>query len=379
MRKRAIPSMIAGRYRVEEMVGVGQTGGVVLRAFDLETASMVVVRSPFVEDGFEQRPEHERAAAVARFTAETEELAKVTKSSLDVEQLLGAGVEESGGEVFPYCVFEWLSGQSLEQHLAERPEPLSIVETVSILAPAARALGAAHALGIAHRDVRPANLWLAEGGGRTTLKVAAFGLATSFGATLAPSPFDPAYGAPEHFKKTYGNVDARTDVYGLALAMVEVLSGARALDGQNETELYLATCNLGKRPTPRARGAQVSPAVDAVFQQALAVDPKRRWPNASAFWDALLPVVAELAPSPPSALPVSEPPPRGSVKSASTTPSRKPSTPAARPPRHTRAGSRRIFWLALALGFGLAVGILGAKRVRDARRTAPTSAPVLSP
>lgn len=290
-----------GRYRVEAVLGEAHAGGSVFRGRDAAAGSTVVVRCPALPEGLEGEA---LETALDAFLAEAAMLARIGQGSNDVERLLASGVAQlSAGQRVPYTVFEWLAGRSLERHIAERGARsdgggASIGEALVILEPAARALSIAHAMGTAHRDVRPANLWLAEIGGRTTLKVAAFGLAARIGR--GETAFAPEYGAPEHFKKSYGPIGPATDVYGLALCVIELVSGRRALTGEDAGELYLATSDLARRPSLRAHGSHVSDAVESVLQRALAVDPKRRWANARELWDALVSAVPEMTPAPPS-------------------------------------------------------------------------------
>ncbi len=290
-------TILDGRYRVEAVLGAAHAGGTVFRGRDASAGSTVVVRCPAIPDGLEGAA---LDAALEAFAVEAAQLAKIGQGSKDVERLLASGVAERSedGARVPYTIFEWLAGRSLERHLAERASSGSISDALVLLEPAARALSIAHAMGASHRDVRPANLWLAEIGGRTALKVAAFGLATRIGP--GDTAFAPDYGAPEHFKRSYGAIGPATDVYGLALCVIEMVTGKRALEGKDAGELYLATSNLGRRPTLRAHGSHVSDAVEAVLQRALAVDPKRRWQSAREMWDALLAAMPELTPAPPS-------------------------------------------------------------------------------
>ena len=295
-REDILGTILDGRYRVEAVLGAAHAGGTVFRGRDAAAGSNVVVRCPAIPAGLAGAALEE---ALEAFLAEAELLAKISQGSSDVEKLLASGVaDRTDGIRVPYTIFEWLAGRSLERHIAEHAGGSSIGEALVILEPAARALSVAHSMGVAHRDVRPANLWLAEIGGRTTLKVAAFGLATRVGP--GDTAFAPEYGAPEHFKKSYGAIGPATDVYGLALCVIEMVTGKRALEGADAGELYLATSDLVKRPTLRARGSHVSDAVEAVLQRALAVDPKRRWASARDLWDALVGAVPELTPAPPS-------------------------------------------------------------------------------
>jgi serine/threonine-protein kinase len=318
-------TVLDGRYRVEAVLGAAHAGGTVFRGRDAQAGATVVVRCPAIPSSLKGE---ELDAALDTFIAEAEALANIGRASTDIERLLASGVTEGiGGTRVPYTIFEWLAGRSLERHIAERGGPGSIGEALIILEPAARALAVAHSLGVAHRDVRPANLWLAEIGGRTTLKVAAFGIATRVGP--GDSAYAAEYGAPEHFKRSYGPISPATDVYGLALCIIEMVTGKRALEGPDAGELYLATSDLARRPTLRAHGSHISDAVETVLQRALAVDPKRRWQSARELWDALVSAVPELTPAPPSvrAVKTSDRPP--GVSSPSVRPD---SAPASVPP-----------------------------------------------
>ncbi|MBX3188054.1 MAG: SUMF1/EgtB/PvdO family nonheme iron enzyme [Labilithrix sp.] len=279
------------------MLGNAPDGGAVYRGRDASSGTTVVVRCPRIPA--ELLP-GEVEEALDQFVDEASMLARIGQQSTDVERLVASGiaVTTSAAQV-PFTVFEWLAGHSLERHIEERKGGgASIGEALIILEPAARALTVAHGLGVAHRDVRPANLWLADISGRTTLKVAAFGLATRIGR--GETSYAPEYAAPEHFKKSYGAIGPATDVYGLALCIIELVTGKRALEGEDPAELYLATSDLARRPTLRARGSHVSDALEGVLQRALAVDPKRRWATARELWDALVSAVPEMTPAAPS-------------------------------------------------------------------------------
>ena len=295
---RLLGSVLDGRWRIEAVIGQGHGGGIVYRGRDAQSGASVVVRCPRVPD----LPQEQLDEAFETFTAEAALLAKVGAATNDIEKLLASGITDDRQRI-AYCVFEWLAGHSLEQDI--HGPALSIGEAMTILEPAARALAAAHALGAAHRDVRPANLWLSDQGGRTRMKLAAFGLASKIGTDKVA--FAPEYGAPEHFKKSYGVIGPATDVFGLGLVLVEMVSGRPALTGNDEAEMYLASSDLGRRPTLRARGAQVSEAVEQVVARALAVDPKRRFTDARELWEALVLAVPELTPAAPSVRPREEP------------------------------------------------------------------------
>src|SRR5262249_46584450 len=110
----------------------------------------------------------------------------------------------------------------------------------------------------------------------------------------APPPFTPHYGAPEQFSGQYA-IGPWTDVFAMALVLIEVASGQPALTGDNVMQLFVAAMEEANRPSLSARGVRASPAVEAVFSRALAPSAKHRFRNVGEMWAAL--VAAHEAPS----------------------------------------------------------------------------------
>jgi formylglycine-generating enzyme required for sulfatase activity len=160
------------------------------------------------------------------------------------------------------------------------------------------AVALAHAEGIAHRDLKPGNLFLAQTRFGQKIKVLDFGIAkplqegeriTQLSTRTASGfrPFSPNYGAPEQFwPERFGSTGKWTDVHALGLLLVELVSGRPALQGQGLAELLFAGTNAD-RPTPRAKGARVGDAFEAVCARALALDPRERYRDASELLQAL--------------------------------------------------------------------------------------------
>src|SRR6185295_17216037 len=178
--------------------------------------------------------------------------------------------------------------EHVKARLARGEGGYDLAAAIQLLEPAARALAVAHAQRIAHRDVKPANLFVTQVGGVPTLKVLDFGIAkvltshpsvtAALEATkLGPTAFTPRYGAPEQFNKQRGASGPWTDVFALALILVELVSGKRALDGDDPTQLYIASADPTQRPTLRARGVTAGAEVEAVLEKALSVEPKHRY------------------------------------------------------------------------------------------------------
>jgi serine/threonine protein kinase len=282
--------------RAEDLLGTTLRERYVLEAIVTETSELfvfagrdkdgapVTVRMPRALRGMSAT---EVDNALARFVLEAEQLERICKASPYVEQLLAWGdMVLADRERIAYCIFARTDGSSLAQMRGRGAQSLG--RSIAALESVAMALGAAHDIGACHGDVRPENLILVEAGPQPIIKLVRFTLATRFGTT-GTRVFAPEYGAPEHFKRSFGDssVGPPTDVYGLALCLVELVTGRPPFDGTHQTELYKQTTDITRRPTLLARGASVPQALDAVVARAVAVNPKLRWQNAREFWSAL--------------------------------------------------------------------------------------------
>lgn len=263
----------------------------------------IVIRMPRAPRGMSIQEIDE---AYAKFATEATQLAAISRASPHVERLLASGeVETPDRERLAFCVFERTEGSSLAESSRDRGA-MPLPAAVKLLVPIASALATAHAQGVFHGDVRPENIVVVRGldAERPALKLLRFTLATRL-ATGARA-FSPQYGAPEHFKKSFGesSLGPPADVYGLALCLIELVTGQPALTGTSTTELYKQTTDITRRPTLRARGAEVSEAIDLVVARALAVNPKLRWPTAKDFWAALTALTGLGALTEPTAIPI---------------------------------------------------------------------------
>jgi serine/threonine protein kinase len=218
-----------------------------------------------------------------------------------------ASTTTARGEWVPYMVLEWLDGEPLELLLgrerARGGRRRSVIEAMRLLEPVGTALAVAHERGIVHCDVKPGNIFVLNDAPADNLccKLLDFGIAKvlrrasgSDGAPFGHS-FTPAYGAPEQFSAAHGKTGPWTDVYALALVLVELLAGREALRGASVDELGARSCDPEKRPTPRTLGVRVSDEEERIFARALAMDPADRFANVGAFWRALRAAVSRVA------------------------------------------------------------------------------------
>lgn len=289
---------LGGKYDVEEVVE--ETGlSIVYRAVHR------VLQRPVAIKAF-KAPRHDaawRRELLDGFVREGALLMELSERSAAVCQARDvAAFTTPRGEQVPYMVLEWLEGEPLEAMLRrERAQGTAIrtvQEAMRLLAPVAEALSLAHERGIVHLDVKPGNIFMMREDRRC--KLIDFGIAKlvdDAARVQGLQTFTPGYGAPEQFAPDHGVTGPWTDVYALALVLVELLTGREALDSESIPTLARLSCDPARRPTPRAKGAHVGAAVDGVFLRALAVRSEHRFANVREFWSALAAAAARRTPS----------------------------------------------------------------------------------
>ncbi|HET9517990.1 MAG TPA: serine/threonine-protein kinase, partial [Actinoplanes sp.] len=257
---------LGGRYRLDVRVGAGGMGEV-WRATDelLRRTVAVKVMLPTVaaEPGFAQR-----------FLSEATAMARVNHPM--VASIHDYGTDAGAAAGVTFLVMEFVDGESLAGLLA-RVGRLGPVDTMRVIAQAADGLQAVHAAGLVHRDIKPANLLIRRDG---QVVVTDFGISrhedatrlTASGAILGT----PSYISPE---QVLGQpVGTLTDVYALGLTAYECLAGHKPFQAENP---YAVAIQRVQQPPP-AIAVAVPPAVLAVVEGALAVDPRQRWASAAA-------------------------------------------------------------------------------------------------
>ena len=297
---------LAGAFRVDAVVAEGGFA-VVYRAYHSVFRAPVALKCLKI-------PERLSADAQEKFQrqflAEAELLFKLSASLPTVVRPLHVdAVRTPEGRFMPFVALEWLEGETLAELALRRARegmpPPRLEHLVQLLDPVARALERAHdfrgpagPVCIVHRDMKPENIFIAEVGGEQVVKVLDFGIAKAKSVAShvsgqgnrgeQMSSFTPAYGAPEQWAPNrFGQTGPWTDVWGLALTMVELLAGRPIIDGDS-TAMMGATLDPVRRPTPRNEGVAVSAEVEAVFCRALAVEPRRRQQDVATFWHELL-------------------------------------------------------------------------------------------
>ena len=282
-----VGQVLAGKYRVERVLGQGGMG-VVVAATHLQLNQLFALK-------FLLPHMCEHGEAVARFAREAR--AAVQIQSEHVARVTDVGTLESGA---PYMVMEYLQGSDLSEVLRARG-PLPIAEAVGFLLQACEAIAEAHALGIVHRDLKPANMFLTRRrDGSPLVKVLDFGISKALQETLsgtAPSVTStsaimgsPLYMSPEQVRSSK-TVDARSDVWALGVILQELLTGAPSYEA--ETASALMAMIAADPPTPlRQRRPDAPPQLEATILRCLEKDRARRLPNVAELARAIAPFAA---------------------------------------------------------------------------------------
>jgi serine/threonine protein kinase len=271
-----------GHYRVEGLIARGGMGEV-HRAYDTQHDRVVAVKvlsdRVAVDDDYRQR-----------FTREARAAARLREPHVIPIHAYG----EIDGRL--YLDMRLVEGDNLSARLAAHG-PMSPDAAVDVISQIASALDAAHAEGLVHRDVKPSNILLTEGGFAYLID---FGIARSMAAnadiTGAGIPIGTVvYMAPERFEP-HGRVDHRVDVYSLACVLFQCLTGATPFTGGNALALMHAHINQAP-PRPTAFRPQLAPAFDDVIAAGLAKRPEDRFSSAGALASAARQALTQTAPS----------------------------------------------------------------------------------
>lgn len=301
-----VGKVVARTYQVEEFVAEGGFG-VVYRAHHRGFRATVALKCLKIPDALAPA---DHAKFLEQFRAEAEVMFRLSAQIPAIVRPLHVDAFHlADGRMVPFMALEWLEGRTLDAIIARRQEKgragIELAKLAVLLTPVAAALELAHhfpgpsgLMTVIHRDMKPENLFVARSGGQDTAKVLDFGISKvksaagqlAGGASLTGTAFvafSPAYAAPEQWApRTFGQTGKWTDVWGLALTVVEVMKGSEVVRG-DMAEMMGTILDPARRPTPRTLGLPVSDAVEAVFQRALALDPRERTQTVGEFWDSL--------------------------------------------------------------------------------------------
>lgn len=282
-------------YRVLRVLGGGGMG-IVYAAEDLKLGRRVALKFLPPELSGDRK-------AMKRLERE----ARAASSLNDPNICTIHGLEEDKSQAF--IVMELLEGTTLREVIAilaeyrktgrKAEDPLPFPRMLDIALQATSGLEAAHREGIIHRDIKPANLFVTTSG---RVKILDFGLARLDEASRREADSSrvvrpqhdltrtglrmgtAAYMSPEQVRAE--PLDARTDLFSLALVLYEMASGRPAFSGDTITQVHAAVLN--KSPTPLERlNAEIPARFSRIVGKGLEKDRNRRVSSATEFRSAL--------------------------------------------------------------------------------------------
>ena len=277
--------LLAGKYRVDRVLGVGGMG-VVVAAHHVGLDERVAIKF-LLPDVLGD------AEAVARFAREARAAVKI--KSEHVAKVTDVGKLESGA---PYMVMEYLDGSDLAAWIEQRGA-LPIEQAVDFILQACEAIAEAHALGIVHRDLKPGNLFVTRRpDGALSVKVLDFGISKltgMAGSGGAPSMTrtsalmgSPLYMSPEQMQ-SLRDVDARGDIWALGVILYELVTGAQPFVADTMPELVLRVVQGAAPSSLRLQRIDAPPGLEAVIFRCLERNRTRRYESVGELAVALLP------------------------------------------------------------------------------------------
>ncbi|MDQ2952016.1 MAG: serine/threonine protein kinase, partial [Chloroflexota bacterium] len=264
---------VGTQYLVDAEIGRGGMA-VVYRARDLRLNRRVAIKVLPPELAF-------NADVRERFLREAQTSAQLAHPGIVPIYM----VDEAEGLVF--FVMALVDGETLGERLL-RERRLPVEQVRRILTDVADALAYAHANGVVHRDIKPDNIMLDRATGRAV--VTDFGIARAAAGDSRLTVTGVAIGTPAYMSPEQAlgerELDGRSDIYSLGIIGYQMLAGEPPFKASNTPAMLVKHVSEAPRPLEQLRPDAPRDLVNAIAR-ALAKRPEDRWPDGTAFRDAL--------------------------------------------------------------------------------------------
>ena len=262
--ERYLGQTLKGRYRINEIIGVGGMA-VVYKAFDIVKEQEIAVK--ILKDEYMRDEEFRR-----RFSNESKAITLLShKNIVDIYDV------RLDGEVL-FIAMEYLSGVTLKEYI-DKVGALNWREATLYIKQVLSAVRHAHERGIIHRDIKPQNIMLTRDG---SIKVMDFGIAkVSDFETRGIN--DQAIGSVHYISPEQASGDAldeRADIYSIGIMLYQLCTGALPFDGDNA--VAVALMQIQDQPAlPRDLNADIPVGLEQIILRAMMKDPLERYAAAS--------------------------------------------------------------------------------------------------
>jgi serine/threonine-protein kinase len=367
-----VGALVAGKFRIEKMLGQGGMGKVYLanhQVLDQKVVLKVLHREYAEDPDTVKRFQHEgRAASRLRHP--------------NVIQVLDFGAMEDGTL---FMAMEYLPGQDLSG-IIQREFPLGDRRVVRIASQILSALSEAHAQNVIHRDLKPENVMLENRRGEPDfVKVLDFGIAKITDAKTKLTQAGLVCGTPEYMSPEQArgaDLDPRSDLYSVGVIIYQMVTGL--LPFESDTPVGFLMKHLTEPPIPPSQKqpeVDVPPELEALIMRALAKNPAERFANAEEMRAELLACVpgdAAAAPRTASAPKIASPSTPAKPAARATPPASKAKTvkaeEASEPPATSGGKTGIMAAAAVVLLVGAGAGAYFATRSGDAKVAPPAVA-----
>jgi serine/threonine protein kinase/dienelactone hydrolase len=262
MEELAPETLLAGKYRILEVVGRGGMG-IVYEAEDTKLQRHVALK--FLPPELVRSPE-----ARERFVLEARAAAALSHPNIcTIYEIHDEGEK-------PFIAMEYIQGVSLRTKITKGT--IGLEEAVDLAVQVSEGLEEAHRKGIIHRDIKSANIMVTDKG---QAKIMDFGLAKVKGGTLLTREGTTlgtvAYMSPE--QALGKEVDCRTDIWSLGVVLYEMLSGKLPFQGDHEASILYTVVHEEPKPL-KAVKPDIAPELQQIINRSLKKKPESRYQTA---------------------------------------------------------------------------------------------------